>query len=174
MLAEKDVERYLEILELKNQDFDEFKQRFSGFYMTAPISKQVRDSLFDVMKAAMNEKITEENVLNYFREYIKQMAQQIHKDSVYFSFITKILSIVNVDLPIWDSKVAEKLLIPNVPSGWELENKIRYVEKAYKELIVWYRSSESDIYEEEFNKRFPDYVERVSRTKKIDFILWDK
>jgi len=106
----------------------------------------------------------------------KQMAfQQILRflssvsDTVEASFASKMLSIINPDMPVLDSKVLNKLKIKKPPGSSQ-----QGVVGIYSEICDWYDGfKKTQAYTEWidlFNEHFPN--SGISPAKKIDFILW--
>ena len=94
------------------------------------------------------------------------------------SFTSKMVHMLNPDCPIWDSKVMGKLssFCGKYSTSWDDETKLKQAPLVYKGLIDWYRiylsTTNAEDVIEEFDKHFSTYDAKITRTKKIDFMLW--
>ena len=92
------------------------------------------------------------------------------------SFTSKMVHMLNPDLPIWDSKVMGKLSSFCGKYSMKPANKLVSAPLVYKGLIDWYRAylpttNAKDIIAE-FDLHFRTYATKITPTKKIDFMLW--
>jgi len=94
------------------------------------------------------------------------------QNSIEASFATKMLSTINPDMPVLDSKVLAKLGLKK-PSANSLA-RIEETLQIYERICDWYREfyTKSDFTEWMglFDKYFPN--SGINPVKKIDFILW--
>ena len=85
------------------------------------------------------------------------------------SFASKMLSIINPNMPVLDSKVLEKLGIKK-----RVGSNINDVVMIYNKICEWYdgfyKTSEYHQWITLFDEMFPN--SGISSAKKIDFILW--
>jgi len=95
--------------------------------------------------------------------------------SVEASFASKLLSMINPDKPVLDSRVLE---IIDIKWSWYSEPKKRIERSivAYEAICEWYKdhfkSGEAAKWIELFDKHYPDAKDRITGVKKIDLILW--
>ena len=88
------------------------------------------------------------------------------------SFASKMLAMINPDKPIWDSHVLAGL---ELDKEWKNKQSKEHAIEIYKCICERYK--EFEVTEKckecirEFDEWFPEY-KRISRTKKIDFLLW--
>ena len=101
------------------------------------------------------------------------------------SFSSKLLSIVNPEMPVWDSKVRAQLknfgVIRKVPSHYRQKagNKCPNIDKWHEfyteEICGWYNgfveSEEAKTWIEQFDEQYPE-AKGITKVKKIDLILW--
>ena len=94
------------------------------------------------------------------------------------SFTSKMVHMLNSDLPIWDSKVIGKLssFCGKYRTEWDDKKKLAEAPFVYKRLTDWYgaylsTTNAKDVIAE-FDSHFPAYASSITQTKKIDFMLW--
>jgi hypothetical protein len=91
-----------------------------------------------------------------------------------FSFSTKLISTIDSNMPVWDSKV-RNFLNRNYKAGLprRFKNLVECA-SAYDKMCKWYKSfmatEESRELIAEFERRFPD--SGISNIKKLDLIFW--
>ena len=64
------------------------------------------------------------NGLEAFSEALKMLADESNHHRIEFSFSSKMISTLYDDMPIWDSLISQKVLIPAPPSDWTNDKKI--------------------------------------------------
>ena len=101
--------------------------------------------------------------------------------SVEPSFGSKLLSMINPKMPVWDSKVVENLALKE-PPHYRQKNGKKYAN--IDELIEFYREEICEWYNNHFNSgaakewiklfdaRYPETKSRITDVKKIDLTLW--
>ena len=52
------------------------------------------------------------------------------------------------------------------------EARLNKCEEVYSELKKWYETEEATTLEAQFDRDYPEYKDKLGRTKKIDFMLW--
>ena len=97
------------------------------------------------------------------------------------SFASKLLSMINHDMPVWDSEVRDELkkfgVIHKVPPHYRQKNpNISEWHKFYTEMVCgWYKgfvkSEEAKEWIALFDKQYPE-ARTITKVKKIDLILW--
>ena len=94
------------------------------------------------------------------------------------SFTSKMVHMLNPELPIWDSKVMGKLspFCGKYRTEWDDKKKLAEAPFVYKRLTDWYgaylsTTNAKDVIAE-FDSHFPAYASSITQTKKIDFMLW--
>ena len=97
-------------------------------------------------------------------------------DKIPFSFSTKLLHVLNPDLPIYDSMVENFYHFPAFAGG-DLDERIRQRQRRYKCLIQEYRrvleAGDADRPIAKFRERFRQRGERVfTDTKALDTLIW--
>ena len=88
------------------------------------------------------------------------------------SFASKMIHTINPEHPIWDSVVTKRHFRINPPAGKKdkkkaCSDKYDYYEKMF---IDFMKKEEGRLIIRLFDEKFPD--EKISDTKKIDFVLW--
>jgi hypothetical protein len=147
-----------------------FKESFSQFY---GIGRFVSDSFREDYYKKMNE-------LRGLREYdIKELAENLidkEKDKIQFSFVTKLLNIVNDEkYPIYDSNVMRSfgLYRKNVQSEDEkIDNYIsdyEIITETYKDLL---QKDKIQNLIKDFRKAFNCNEDMLSDMRIIDIIVW--
>ena len=155
---------------LKNENLSSdflFQFIFRSFYRldNAGLTKDIKDKYFELMdrKESDLRKILEELY------HIKTLRK---KESIQFSFATKLLHTLEVSNPIWDSKV-EELFNLNPSKGKTSKERIDSCVNSYDKLkrILTGLQKKKEVKEliEEFKKKFKT---TISEIKVLDFLLW--
>jgi hypothetical protein len=161
------IEKYAEITQafpLVNVTTDKnFQKRFNGFYRVRRNSDW-QIVYYDIMEKGKNTNLSFEGVLREL--YIKT-------GRIEASFASKLIHTLNNNMPIWDRFVLQNLnLKMPLCKG---EQKIQAAIGIYHEIMQWYEKSlstnEIDKKIFEFDEIFPEY-RWFSKTKKLDFLLW--
>jgi hypothetical protein len=101
--------------------------------------------------------------------------------SVEPSFGSKLLSMINPKMPVWDSKVVENLELKEPPHYRTKDGKkcanIHELDEFYREEICkWYKDFVASETAKEwiklFDEHYPEAKDRITDVKKIDLILW--
>ena len=182
-IQEKDVYEYVELLNLYNkiinpeENIDDclyvaFQKYFCSYYKVDRPELPFKDSkeFFGFFRHCLNFKGEDiGNIINKINESCKEGEQK-----VYFSFATKVLATIDVNLPIYDSKVGIALGLGGV-SGSKYEVRIKCASRRYEELCHFYQDATYGSFRIEcvkgFNKKFKKY-KGIPDIKKIDFVLW--
>jgi len=170
---EKGLFKYKEIMSLfkcsDNIDKDEVLQRrYKTFYKMNTARKDVQfyKIYFRVLK-----KVKDDNSIDIL-SVLQELKRISNKNEI--SFASKLLATVNPKLPIWDSRVRNRV---NEMSDLKLKASYRSIEEcvqAYNSLVSWYREfMKTDRAKEmiaEFDSHFPN--QKITSIKKVDFIFW--
>jgi hypothetical protein len=170
---EKGLFQYKEIMALfkcsQNIEKDDVLQkRYKTFYRmnTARKDAQFYKGYFNLLKNARQGDIVDMPTI------LKQLKRLSNKHEI--SFASKLLATVDPKLPIWDSRVRER-----VNERGDIKLKATYKNtdecvEAYNSLVSWYgkfmKSNEAKMMIAEFDSHFPK--EKISAIKKVDFIFW--
>ena len=167
------VEKYLEIRTLYDKtDFDvnsDFAKKFDAFCRVRR-NEEWRKVYFELF-----EKVKNKSVAANFRTILKELQDKTHRTEA--SFTSKMLHTVNPDMPIWDSIVLTKLgfakeVQPYKMNGLSDEARLNKCEEVYNNLIKWYEGKDAEKLEKQFDADYPEYKDKLGKTKKIDFMLW--
>ena len=161
------VEKYADIMKAflsVNVATDKaFQRKFNGFYRVRR-NEEWQGYYYSIMEQGKISELSFEQILREL--YIKT-------GKVEASFVSKLLHTLNNELPIWDKFVLQNLGL-KMPAC-QGEKKIECAICIYQEIIAWYKKalSISEINQKllEFDELFPEY-KWFSKTKKLDFLLW--
>jgi len=126
----------------------------------------------------------------YYREYYRYMQQQKDNGNLTFeavlnhfyakfgrveaSFSSKLLSMINPNMPVWDKFVISNLGLTPPSYAKPPEERIRQTIKIYAAICKWYddfmKTDEVRAWIELFDQKYPN--SRITDVKKIDLILW--
>ena len=169
--AEIGLFKYEEIIKLFNDNKVDvstdinFQRKFNDFFSMGRRSKNYYIEYFVYFKSLRDESDIFSNVLEIFYK-------KIHR--VEASFISKMLHVIDNNLPIYDKNVLHILEIERPKIWWIAKRKIEKASEIYNQLIQWYKdfepSSDGQKWISFFNEKYPKT--NISSTKKIDFILW--
>ncbi len=141
----------------------DFQRTFNYFYVVRR-NAAWRKIYYDYFERIKNEKPTFKEIITYLYEQTGNIEP---------SFSSKMLASIDPDKPIWDKYILQNL-------GKELKGKTKQeqLENAimlYAEIERWYKSfldtDEAKECIEVFDRLMPDY-RWISRTKKIDSVIW--
>ena len=157
-------DRILQVNVLKDM---QFQKDCNHFFRIRQKSKVFYAEYYGFMEKHKNDKaLTFESVLNHL--YKKA-------GSVEASFASKLLSMINPDMPVLDTHVLENLDIKIVRHS-EPQERIKRSIVAYQEIREWYEnhfeSGEATKWIKLFDEHYPDFKDRITGVKKIDLILW--
>lgn len=145
---------------------DQIFQRSFNYYYKVRRNEDWRKKYYDLFSIAKNERWPFEQIITELYE---------KTGNIECSFSSKMLATIDADKPIWDQYVLKNL-------GYSLTGKtqVEKLENAvtiYSQIEKWYTSYlETEEARENikvFDQVLPDYT-WVSRTKKIDCLLWGK
>ena len=152
----------------------EFQKTYNGFFRIRQKSEEFYAEYYKFMQQHKNDKeLIFETVLHHL--YKKA-------GSVEASFASKLLSLINPEMPVLDSKVIKNLktyenidikpVKQNDPPEKRIANKVI----AYEQICDWYenfsKSDEAAEWIELFDKHYPEVKDKITEVKKIDLILW--
>lgn len=170
------VEKYCEIIEeIRNGNYlndDKFTEKFNGYFKIRQMSKVWYAKYYDLLENQTQNPLS-------FSELLNQMHAVGNRIEV--SFVSKLMAAVNPDLPIWDSFVLRNL---GLDKQWkkfsnaDTETRIAEAVKIYDEIGNMYsaflNSEEGEKCIHQFDAILPDYKDRITDVKKLDFMLWSK
>lgn len=91
-----------------------------------------------------------------------------------FSFATKMLNMINEQMPIYDSEVAKMFgfVRPYISSSFDekleiYRNQYEKIKKTYKEILDQHLLQKANVC---FDRKFKEYG--INEIKKLDFIFW--
>jgi len=163
----RDVGRYLHITDnLYSVDVRQdalFQTKYNGFFqLRRNLAYRTKHYEF-LEKNKHNKDITFTQILIYLSSI---------QNSIEASFASKMLSIINVDAPVLDSKVLSKLnlKVPKIGSSDRMEQYIQL----YKNIENWYENFYETQEFKDWIKLFDTYHPNtgISTAKKVDFVLW--
>lgn len=168
-LRKKDMESYAAIMAaVGNVDVAsnmDFQKKFTYFFRVR------RDEAWRREFYTLFEKCKEMPGLSF--EYIlREMFRRTGK--IEASFSSKMLAVINPQMPIWDSVVLSKLRMK--PSTCQdKEKRIEETAEIYHEIDYWYKgvlqSDGAGEFLDVFDEVFPEF-RSISSVKKVDFLLW--
>ncbi len=160
-------EKYKHILEIVQKtdvstDLD-FQRSFNGFYRVRR-NAEWRKAYYDLF-----ERVKKSNPS--FEYIIRTMYEAT--GNIEASFSSKMLAMINDDMPIWDRYVVQNLCL-NM-KGKTKEEQLKCAINLYDQMIHWYgeflQTENGRECISEFDRILPGYV-WMSDVKKIDFYLW--
>lgn len=170
------LDEYLSIMEdVAQQNFmatSDFQKRFNSYYRIRQRSRAWYDTYYRIMEEQRQKNRTYKEVLNALYEV---------SGNIEVSFASKLLATCNPELPIWDKYVLNNLDLQNEwgkKARLEKEEKIDLAVKIYDEICSWYNEFLNSQEGEEcltiLDAALPHYKDKLSRVKKVDFLLWSK
>jgi len=171
---EDDIEPYIEIMKSyaeKKIDYH-FMAVFKQYYRlnAARLSESFLKEYFEILKGNSSESVYE--IANRLE---KVTCNSINSRRVHFSFSTKLKHTMDKNSPIYDSMIAAFYFLPSIKPEWDKEQKLISYRMSYEFLEYEYkRVSENSLMKEVLNKFDQEIMnaDKISNTKKIDFILW--
>ena len=140
-----------------------WQKNFNAFYRVRR-NKEWQQIYYDVFEREKTNKPSFDTILNE----IYQKTGNIEA-----SFVSKMISTIDENLPIWDQYVLSNLRLKLI--GKTKEEKLENAIIIYNKIIEWYESfvcsQQGKICIDEFDKVMPKYA-WFSPIKKIDFFLW--
>lgn len=141
----------------------EFQRMFNGFYRMRQRSQSFYTYYFSLMEQLKNKVVNFEIIYRNIYE---------NTGRIEASFSSKMLATLWPEKPIWDKYVLANLNI-KVPYSTD-KNRFEKNIQLYEEINNWYDNYlQSELAKEcitEFDKWYPNSM--ITKTKKIDFILW--
>lgn len=168
---EQGLRKYEEICNLFDSMDDvsnnkEFQTKFDGFYRVRR-NQEWRDYYFKLMqKNKNNEKVSFNDIISSIYNITGRVEA---------SFSSKLVSMINRNLPIWDQYVLQNLNIKPIQQSLDNLERVKKSVLIYERIIDWYKmyllsnNGQDDI--KFFDLHFPQYT-YLSDIKKIDFLLW--
>lgn len=162
------IEKYLFLINRLHQvdvSVDrEFQKVFNGFFRLRQRSASFYTDYYAFMENKKRTGVTFEETL----KYIKQ-----RQGSFEISFSSKLIAIINTEMPVWDSVVTKEHFGIKPPYLQAKNRQQKIIDSYYEYCDKYYTYMKTEnakkmIYQ--FNQHFPDT--EISDVKKIDFILW--
>ncbi len=178
------INTYMFIMAHQSEDDDDFREVYYSYYLTA------RSAVFAKKKTNKETKKKEDNPNweAYFSllhktsgkesliSIVKKLQKELVKQSLEFSFATKLLHTKNNQVHIYDSKVRKYLKeVYGETFNTEKENSLDSIQKDWDTLVNWYdqflKSEEAKEWITWFDSTFPEGKE-ISAVKKIDTLIF--
>ena len=175
------IEKYLKIKNLySTTDFavdSDFAKEFDAFYRVRR-NKDWREVFFKLFAEVKNKSVMQDfkTILAELHSRLSKLNDAVHS-TIEASFVSKMLHTVNPNMPIWDSIVLSKLgyakeVQPYKMNSLSEQARLDKCEEVYNNLKRWYETEEATALERQFDMDYPEYKDKIGRTKKIDFMLW--
>lgn len=171
---EKGVKKYLLMFkQFSDTDFNpegEFANRFVGFFKVRR-GLAWRKQFFQVFEDVYRGKTQAD-----FSVVLMKLYKQTGR--IEASFASKMLHMLNPDLPIWDAIVLSKLkgVIPIKvlarKKDCSIDDLVQNRTEIYNAIKRWYKTIDAERIAEQFDKNYPSLATELSQSKKIDFVLW--
>ena len=170
------LDRYLDIIRKVNESNfkadDEFRKQYNSFFRVRQRSAEWYNCYFQLLEEQKRNKLD-------FQSILELLENKFNKVEV--SFSSKLLATVDPNCPIWDQYVLKNL---NLYDEWNqskkknnehrIQDAVRIYEQIKTEYKIFLKSNEGKACIAEFDKILPDYKEKISNIKKIDFMLYLK
>ena len=167
---------YISILDTIQQDHfiatPEFKTMFNGFYRIRQKSADWYDKYYKLMEE-------QKSASKSFKDLL--LCLEPVSRTIDVSFVSKLMSAIDPSLPIWDRYVLQNL---GLLKRWEKTTgkdkmlRIDEADRIYQEIKDWYCtficSEDGEKCIAAFNAAMPNYKDRLTAVKKIDYLLWSK
>ena len=98
-----------------------------------------------------------------------------NQNSIQFSFVTKLANTIDPSLPIYDSEVAKMYVYSQTPKKdhtERLRNLMEFYTKISNDYKHFAKNGDFNKILLIFDKKFSSLENRISITKKLDFIIW--
>jgi len=166
--AEKGVKQYTQIMSLfPNIDVSKdisFQRVFKNFYNFMFLNDDFLNDFFYFFQKHKNSSPDFIDTLKYFYE---------KHDKFFYSYVSKMLTTIDPNLPVWDTPVCFMLKIKNPDSELSSEKKIIKAKEIYEMLAGWYNyfipSEEGRKWIMLFDDAYPN--SNITSVKKIYLIL---
>lgn len=153
------------------QASDAFRKSFNAYYRVRQRKKEWYDEYYRLMEKQKTDNLSFEQLLRALLTF----------GSIEVSFSSKLISTVDVNRPIWDQYVLKSLGLYkewNSFNGKKKEERIQKAVEIYSDIEKWYsdflKSKDGKACIAKFNAILPDYTDKISDVKKIDFMLVSK
>jgi hypothetical protein len=159
------LDRYNDIIKHEESSSITFRRKFNAYFRVRrnPSWQKSFYNLFDTLWSSKN--VSFESIIRKLYEKTGQVEP---------SFSSKMLHILNTEMPIWDQYVLKNLGFKTSLKGTPVE-KIREAIDIYDSIIKFYKdylnSIEGKAIVNKFNLHLPKYA-HLSDLKKLDAILW--
>jgi hypothetical protein len=159
------LDRYNDIIKHEDSSSITFRRKFNAYFRVRrnPSWQKSFYSLFDTLWKS--DKISFESIIRSLYEKTGQVEP---------SFSSKMLHILNPEMPIWDQYVLKNLGFKTSLKGTPVE-KIKESVDVYDSITKFYfdylNSKVGKAFIKEFNLQLPKYS-HFSNIKKLDAILW--
>ena len=146
---------------------DDFQRDYNHFFRVRQKSQEFYTEYYKFMEKHKNDKaLTYEAVLKHLYRI---------EGKVEASFASKLLSMINPDLPVLDRQVLENLDV-KLSRPTDHKKRIECSLAAYEEICEWYKnhfkSGEAKEWIKLFDGHYPEAKNKITDVKKIDLILW--
>ena len=151
----------------------QFQKDCNHFFRIRQKSEEFYVEYYKFMQQHKNDKeLTFETVLHHLYKKV---------GSVEASFASKLLSLINPEMPVLDSKVIKNLKTYeniNIKRTGHPDpiRRLERSEAAYKQIHAWYenfRKSDRKVgWIKLFDEHYPEVKDKITEVKKIDLILW--
>lgn len=165
---EKGLQKYQKIFVQFNQvniaNDRQFQKEYNGFFRVRQRTKEFYTEYYKFMELnKSNKNLTFGIILKHFYNLFNRIEA---------SFSSKLLSIINPDMPVWDEFVLQNLRLKK-PMQYD-QNRIQKTIDLYSEILKWYndfmQKEEAKRWIELFDLKYPKAG--ITNVKKIDLILW--
>lgn len=164
-----EIEKYLYLIDgLKTVDVSKDKtyQTAYDYFWNVRRNEKWRNGYFKILQLI---KTKEKPV---FSEIVEQVSN-LSINAIEPSFSSKILATIDPNMPIWDSRVLNKL---HLQTTWEGDKTIENAIEMYGKIVKWYEDYLKKPEAREniliFDSYLPEYKDRITDVKKIDYLLW--
>lgn len=152
----------------------DFRSKFNGFYRVRQRSKEWYDKYFKLMVEQKTANLS-------FETLLREMYNVDRKGKIEVSFVSKLVATIDPNKPIWDKFVLKNL---EKEREWEragrasAEIRILKAAEIYTAIEDWYftfiSSENGKACIAKFDDMLPNYRDKLSSVRKIDFLLWSK
>jgi len=142
-----------------------YQRRYNGFYQVRR-SEEWRAKYYDLLECAKrNPKIDFPEVIRKLHDLTNQVEP---------SFSSKLVATVRPELPVYDTKVRERMRVRVPPQAMIPKDRVTKWIEEYKRMIqiagAAVRKGKFEKLRDKFRKTFPAYD--FTDTKKLDLMLW--
>ena len=175
---ETEIKPYISLirdLHEKNVSADEeYRKKYSWYWALngAGLGKEFRDAYFCELERLKGSKADAETVEAVARRLWDVPVNGSGRRSLQFSFASKLVHVINPDLPIYDSRVEDFYFLPPTPASGKLEAKMesyRFLVEEYDRVLAG-GTLEPSI--EAFRRKFAVESACYSDVRVIDTLIW--